>query len=407
SRHVARFAATCDSQYSPGNSWYQDIFGVLGSTYDRLLSRGIVFEANGSGVVFNQAFGARLQVNHFNRTKLSQTCTPAGVGSANLTVQDGTKFAVGMPVAFTATANGFTGYTATAPKIYVVLSVSGNTITVGNSRTASALTATGTTGMTIESWGFPNLELVKLQSSASIQNFDLRNLDLEGASSASLYMDGAASCSVMFSQGGANTHADIALRGSNYNIIDNGGNGKLDIDGSSVISQIRGNRSGQADRTGIGIYRDLVSGTTKLSLGGAADQLEGRAPSGGSYIYPVTGFGQRSSPLGSTGAIALNAGRLGDLAWIGTAIATMTLPTITDDAGTGAQTSYIGARFEIHNCSSNGSVLTVNTDGTQTFNNQTGKVSTTLNAGESLIVTGSRGNGSTFFWTAKKTAAPT
>lgn len=93
----------------------------------------------------------RIQVNAFNRDKLSVMASFTS-GSTTVGVPDGTKFAVGMPVNFTTAGAGYA-----AKQGYIVKSVSGNTITPANDTEAAAISASATTTLPLESYGFANV----------------------------------------------------------------------------------------------------------------------------------------------------------------------------------------------------------------------------------------------------------
>lgn len=125
----------------------------------------------------------------------TQTVTSGSGTSLNVT--DGTKFAINLPVYFTGvTGSGKNKY------IYFVTSISGNTITVGTQQIdmyndesvpASNAHANDVTlalsGATINTNGFPHIELVAVNN-AAIQPGWMQQLDLEGGATTEILLQG-------------------------------------------------------------------------------------------------------------------------------------------------------------------------------------------------------------------------
>ncbi|MCK1543449.1 hypothetical protein IVB12_16145 [Bradyrhizobium sp. 179] len=386
-------ASVASATLMPGNSYMHTLFNIIPSDgRDNRLCRGIVFDANTSTSILNELRLARIQNNSFSRTKLSVAATFTN-GSTSIGVPDGTKFAVGMPVAFTAAANGFS-----ASQIYCVLSVAGNVITLGNSRTSAAISSTGTTGLTLESWGFPCVEIVSAGASAHVQNLSANGVDIEGASSAGLYVENAATIDIEVSEVPGSKHADICLRSTTYSRFRSCGQAVTDIDGtSSTATEFVGTRSTQIQRSGRGLYYDNVNSLPTLSIRGNSTVVGGdiHMRSGSSLAYFNTAMGQHQAQRDST--VTLGANQYGDVIFNGATGQTFTLPTITTDAT--LSTTNIGVEFTIFNVSANS--LTVATDGTQLFNNVAAKTSLTVATQTWLEVKACKTAGGTLFWTAR------
>ena len=109
-------------------------------------------------------------------TPVTQACTMTNL-SANITVTDGTKFAVNEPVQFSTTANGFT-----QGDTYFIASISTNTITVTTTMGfGTAVTATGNSAVNILALGFPCFEFAGLDSGSGVTGSANYGIDAEGA----------------------------------------------------------------------------------------------------------------------------------------------------------------------------------------------------------------------------------
>jgi hypothetical protein len=168
--------------------------------------------------------------NGFNRSLLSVS---AGITSAStsVTVPDGTKFTVGMPVNFTTTANGYT-----LGQLYFVLSVSSNTLTLGSSRTGSAVSGTGTASMTLQTYGFPNVEIVGANTGAKVNNSVFQQIDSEGTTTCGVYAENSTSTTLRLADRPPTALVDIATRNLSYSRIESNQAVVTDFDASSVTS---------------------------------------------------------------------------------------------------------------------------------------------------------------------------
>lgn len=384
-------ASMAAATLSPGNTRMDTLFGLPPN--NNLNARGIVFEASVSGAQLNEIFAERVQFNAFNRTQVTQTATFTNA-SANIAVTDSSKFPVGMPVSFSSTAAGFK-----ASQIYVVLTSAANVITLGNSRSTTAVSATAGTTATIGTFGMPCLEVIGA-SGAMVMNSIFQGLDLEGTASCHLYAENTSAVQFEVAQvPNAGAYAHICLRNAQFSYVRSlFSSASTDFDGNSSGSIFEGMRGTIIQRTGIGIWTDGVRSVNALALfgglvGNTAD-LHARAPNG-LFLYPESPMGQRVTALNTSQA--LTAGQAGVLVFSGSSATTYTLPTIVDNTSTPIS-SYVGIAFEIVNAGT--ATLTVNTDGTQLFNSVAAKTSYALTAGQSLRIVAAKNTGGTLLWAA-------
>lgn len=359
-----------------GNCVYDSIFGIQ-PNYG---GRGLVFEA-AAGAVFGSHEVRRPQINCFSRAEVTQTVTFTN-GSPNLAVTDGTKFPVGMPFKFTTTVAGFT-----ANIIYVVLTQSGNTITVATKKSGAAISANASTTGTVKSYGMPALEIVGL-STGGIVASSFTNLDMEGNSSALIYMENNQQVRLEATGVGAvGSYATFVARACAANYVYNSDTSAVtDFDVNSNNIQYYGGRGNNLQYTGYGQWYDGPNNKYVTSINGFQTgnqgSLETHFGAGGGFIYPAAqSIGQRVTALNSGGTI--DAGRAGVLVFSGSAPITYTLPTIND---TNAGSTLNGCKWEIVNAGS--ANLTVATDGTQVFNGVAAKTSVVLTPGNTIDITG-------------------
>lgn len=387
------YAALCPAlTLQPGNSKFHTLFNIIPADgRDSRLCRGIVFEAGGVNARLNEMDVTRLQNNAFSRTQLSVSAAFAS-GSASISVPDGTKFVVGLPVSFTAT-----NYGVTVDLTYLVLSVVGNAITIGATKTGAANSATGTGSLTLESWGMPCLELGSLNSNAAISNSRFTDVDVEGRAAVGVYVENCNSIGVDLTSLPANRKSDIVMRNAQYCRIQSTPPAITDFDANSGTSQFYGARSTQYQRSCQGLWRDTALSTSALAINGGVT-----TPGGDIHVrlngllYPSSPFGRKQYQRDAT--IGLTAAQAGDVIFAGATGQTFTLPTIVTDTAPGV--SNIGAWFEIWNVSANS--VTVATDGTQLFNKVAAKTSVTLAAGNSILAVATKDNSGNLFWAARQ-----
>ena len=122
--------------------------------------------------------------------------------------------------------------------------------------------------------------------------------------------------------------------------------------------------------------------------------LENRQPGGGDWTYPGQPLGQKvSGPFGNT-TLTLGAGYGGCIGYSGATPGTWTLLEIVND-------ETAGFPYDIANYGT--STLTVNTTNSQVFNNQAGKTSYSLAAGQFLSVIAVLKPGGGYMWHVRGT----
>lgn len=157
--------------YNHGNSDYESFF--VEPVADR--TRGICFWAK-DGAKFNDNNGRHIQTNTGSSGKITQAATMANA-SPNITVVDGTKYPVDMPVTVSASQNGFNQY-----QTYFVISNAANVLQLSNYMKGTAVNATGNTAVNLDTYGFPGMEIVGFKDDASnrIQPSEFTGIDMEG-----------------------------------------------------------------------------------------------------------------------------------------------------------------------------------------------------------------------------------
>lgn len=379
------------STLMPGNSRFDSLFNIIPADgRDNRLCRGIVFEAGGNGTHLNEIYADRIQNNAFNRTELLVNATFSN-GSANIAVPDGGKFRPRMPVTFTGS-----NYGITAGRIYVVKSVSGNTIQIGNAFTSPALTASGSGSLTLSSWGMSCFELSSRNDGAFVSNSRFLGVDAEGGSGAGVYVENAQGCDLNISEVPGDKNADIVGRAAGFSRFYSSNTTVTDFDTASATSQFHGARGIGRQALLSGLWTDQTrGGLAAFNIRGDAWENQGdlEVRGGNSFIYPRFGMGMKSTL--KTENTVLHPLDAGLVTFDGSSTLVCTLPAITNSSDT---SSLVGLPFHIVNAGS--ADLAVNTNGTQLFNKVSGKTGYMLNAGESLLVVAAEGAGSTLFWAA-------
>lgn len=368
---------------APGNSTWVDIYSVVPST-NANLARGLVFECVRG--TLNEGLLSRIQSNRFNATVVTQSATMVNL-SANITVTDGTKFAVNMPVTVSATANGFT-----QNQIYFVISVAGNVLQLSDEYQGTAKAATGSTATSVVTSGMAAVELV-CYPSANITSFTLSNVDVEAGGTAAIVFCGVVTSQLFVGQAPttAQSKISICMRRSTYNYILSVNPVTTDFDGSSNTSFFVGTRqTGSVQNDCIGLSYDVSAGQNRLNFGSI--KFAQAAPDGSVCFLPInSGVGTNvQSHTTSTGPTPWYATFCGlNVNTYTAANATWTLRTITS--------AWSGVVFEVLNPANNAFDCIINTDGTQTFSRKAGLTSLTLKPGASVTLTATNSGGA-LFW---------
>jgi len=393
------FANKMDANtYQSGNSNFQELYHLIPQDgRERRGCRGIVFSSlagTGSGTTsaaLNELEVGRLQVNGYNRTLLSVAATFTNA-STSVGVPDGTKFLPGMLVNFTASANGFT-----TPNMYVVKTVAGNVLTLATSNTTAAIASTGTTGLTLQSYGFPNLEITSENTNARVATSRFAHIDTEGVASAGVYLENVNQIEIGITSNPTTTLCDVVTRNAAYSRIYSLPAVSTDFDANSSGSAFFGARKSTVGYPMRGIWLDTSIGANAMSIGNGFNANPGgdimtRAQG---FLYPMWGMGERIFPRDTS--LTLQGYQGGDVIFNGATGQTFTLPTIVTDTTPG--TSHIGCWYDIWNVSAN--TLTVVTNGTQLFNKVAAKTSLTIATLTGLKIIACKDNSGNLFWAAR------
>lgn len=354
----------------PGNSTFEDLFGVTGSGSN--LIRGICHNVNQG--TQNQATHSRIQMNKLNSSVVTQAATMVNTQS-NITITDGTKFAINVPVAFTTTANGFT-----ANKIYFVLSVVGNVVTVANTVGGAAVTATGNTAINMVTQGFAPLEMVAL-AGCNFTNQTMTNIDVEGGGTCGILLQNKSGLQMAVSQLPQTSQSTqgICCRGVVNSKIDapNGTNTDFDNSSPGAALQYSGQRTaGCVGFQGAGVWYDTVSTNAVMGMGCTFD-VQGSGLFnlvGGNKLFPGTlGVGQKAT-LSGTANQALGDSQLNNVYTNNVSGTSPTLPTIT--------ATNVGIWATLLNFTATPQVFT--TGASQLINGVAGRTTFTLNSGASI-----------------------
>ena len=397
------------------NSQFKDILGVtLGASQNGNLTRGVVFMARNASVMG----GARvdsLQCNRFNSSITAQAVTFTNA-SANIGVTDGTKFAVGMPICFSASAgfttppfsNGINNFNI--GQIYFVLSVSGNTITVGNSNYGAAIIANNNnlTGTFIVTSGFPCVEFTATDASSSIESLIAHDVDAEAGGTTKILLQNVASGILKTNSTASDSPSTLysqqyfTLRGSVFTELEITQNLML-IDSSAGDTNnngwgLLGQKSTILGQQPAGVWTDNVNGNQggvniaqNIPLGNYSSfqNVYNAGNISTDATKPGTPLLDYTNANVSTASLALsNYFYVGCLTYSGATSTTWTLPTITSTAE--------GLPYKICNGGTAAAVLTLSGN-SQAFNLNSTRTSITLAVGASISVV-ARYNSGTPYW---------
>lgn len=357
---------------SPGNSTYYDLYNVIpSSSATNWASRGIAMQCTNGGIS-NQFKMDRIQSNRFNAAPTTQAATMANT-SANVTVADGTKFLVDLPVAFSVTANG-----VTAGTIYFITSVAANVVQVSKTLGGVALVMTGATAINITHNGFPAFEFVG-RAGSSMTNGVITNLDVEAGGTCAVLFQNATGCDVTVSQVPQTGQSTVSICGRNVvgTVFRCGISHNTDFDtGFSNVQSYGVKNYTSVGTPGAGIAYDTATGNVSLSLG-----AQGDTTAAGALVYIPTGSGlvqgNNIAERGRTNANAAPADSIlgGQLSY--TAASTViTLPVVTATT-VGMCTTYVNQTA---------TTQTINTNGVQLFNGKAALTSLTLGINASVRI---------------------
>lgn len=364
--------------------------------------RGIVFQAR-SGAQLNDMNIRRLQCNTSN-VKYSQAATMTA-SSPDITVTDGTKFPLDMPVTVSATANGFTKW-----RTYFIVSQIGNVVQIADRMRGTALNATGSTAVNLDRYGFPGLEIVGLADNANsiVQASQFSGIDVEGlattlilAQKADVQLDIGYSTAIQ----GTQCASVFTARGT-------GGTWRAskELSYDSDTSTLDWFCLGAAMRTGdetpliqhppVGWYaaKDLRLAFCLGRSGGDTTEkhLHSQAANTGAFLFPSIAMGQRTENRNS--AMTLDSRQAGVAVYTGTTSVTWTLPAWVDGAGGAAATYSAGMPWFICNGSTTaGANLTFAANTGDNINRQASKTSLAIPPGGAIAGYANYDGAATFY----------
>lgn len=391
-----------DGQYygsnMPANAfqWGNSLFSSLlnsnnGGTSTSLVQHGLLFQSE-IGSSFNEVHIRSAQNN--NAYISTQTVTTGALtnGSANIPVANSALWPVGLPV-WIGTAGNPNGFTTSL--VYWVVSSSSNVIQLSALKGGTAVTSTGTATMLLESQGYSGLEFTGI-GTGIIANCDITGLDIEGQSTVSMAFQHA-NVSVMEVNQVSTADAHVNVMGRAFSGLfasyTNAASTDFDSNSSPMYYGQRGTDYQNLYSTGI--WYDTALGQYVLNLNPGnnpanADIQNVVTPAGGPLFKVITPVVDQIKPQDTSKSFTFPDGFS---TFNGATGQTYTLPTITNNS---TATSMLGWPLKVFNASANN--LTVATNGTQTFMNQSGQTSMTLTPGQYAIYSACITNGGTLFW---------
>lgn len=315
----------------PGNSVWEDIYNTTPST-NANLSRGLVwFITQGQQ---NQGQLYRVQSNRLNSSVITQAATMANT-SANIGVTDVSKFPVGMPVTFSATANGFV-----QNEIYFVITNPGGSgvgnITVALTFGGTAITATGNTAVNIIEQGYAAVEVIA-QSGAALSAHEFYDMDVEAGGTCAIITQNVQTSSFNISQVPLSAQAtqSFCARNLTFSQVFSRASSNTSWDGSSGSSHFYGSRAAGSTGGGAvahnppGIYFDAGLGYTVMNLTASVMGWSNQTPDTTNMLIPLTGAVQQVKSKAATAVTIVGS----DSGWVvdtlTTGLSTFTLPTVS------------------------------------------------------------------------------
>ncbi len=306
-------------------------------------------------------------------------------------------FPVGMPVVFSATANGV--YTLTC---YFVLSNDGaGNITVGVHNYGAATSFTGNSAFNISSAGYPQFEISAQDSGSSCTGIDYNNIDAEGTSACRILLELAKDCSVTngYVPGPQSApFVSLCARSTSYSWLRLGNLGQvLDMDAGSQGNYVSCSRSttgiANGTYTGVGVGISLLtgSGLRALQSSGFITLAGNRNPE--IYVNADTrdvdmGYGVTIDqvPIATAGTWALTTG--GNFSFSTAAGGALTMPAITANA--------VGHLHLFSNSQSN--IATLTTSSSQKIGGTLGATSLVVPANCAVLFMASHDATNGYYW---------
>lgn len=388
--------------FIPGNSTFDHIFNANNGTGSSSLNqRGIRFQCE-DGSNLNEVHADTIQNNNSLVATQTQTATTTAA-STDITVTDGSKYPVGIPVWFSAIGSNTTLY---AGNIYFVTYQSGNTIRVSASKGSATLATPDWSGSTtINTKGYPGLEVAAV-GTGYITSSQFTGIDVEADATTHILAQQCGSVLIDILQCAAEqSQWGFTARTANGIVNNVFEKTTTDIDKNCRLMWF-GSRTGTTPNSqsygGAGMWFDRTADMAALSL------HYDSAISGGIAVTKPWLFGKKPSPfpwvqaqfpLGliqnaqDTSKSFTGSSPVGHIVFNGAAGQTFTLPAITDAA---TKTSMVGYEFWITNAS--GNALAVATSSSQTFNNIGAKTSFNLAANTHCKLIASKTGGGALFW---------
>lgn len=380
---------------APGNVVMTDIMAVIPSN----TSRGLVFECvNG---IMDEILVNRAQAwGNPTVNPVTQAATMSAGAGVNITVTDGTKFAVKMPVTFSSSVNGFT-----ASKIYFVTSVASNVIQVANTIGGSAVAANSNSAVNVITYGMAPLEIVAY-AGQNINGVHINNLDAESSGTTGVIFQNVANSELHISAlpqaaGGSPQQCvqHVTQRGTSNVLIVSPQPCTMDIDVASVNPQLVGVYGyGSVGSLPTGMFEVVTAqngSTTDFTVSfNAGLQLRyfTQIGNGGCLLPVTTGIGDVANTFNST--FTLSANQCGTVVYLITGAQSVTLPAVNSP--------QLGIRFNIVNDSRSTGNLTVNTNtvnsAQQKYNGVSGRTSIILAPGAGFSITASPSYGNENIW---------
>ena len=363
---------------SLGNAYFEDLFneGKRFGAFSRFM-RGIVFEVAGSGAILNEIHAKGIQSNRLTSALYTDNAVGITSGQTSIQVTDSTQWAVGQPVRFSSTANGFN-----LNQTYIIASIVDAThVTLSNGRAnslATAISPTGTGTMMMSSYGFPDFELACITGAAGVENSRFLELDVENAAEIGVYCEAALGVNIDILQL-PTTGTGLVLRGCTLFAYSRNGI-SYDCDAtSSNNSRLDGLRGLAHQRTlpGYGIDTSTGAGINFLNIRGVPTSGPDLTTNTPDFYINAGGLGvgialgQKYQTRDTSQTLPF-----GDTYFNGSTGVTFTLPTIVTDTLYGS--TQIGMPITIYNFSANS--ITLATSSSQTFNNVASYTSHTIAA---------------------------
>lgn len=373
--------SVANTVFIPSNTVMEDIYHVIPNSSSIWTNKGIIFDVTNNGIN-NQLYIYRLQSNRFNQASNTFTC--ATNTTTTITSSSSALMAEGLPVSPVSTAQGFTQNLT-----YYVTNLTGSagawSFNLARSKGGTPIAASGTGALSLITWGFPCLEFTG-DSTATHLNHKIYGVDIEAGGTVGALLQKFQASKIEFSEfpQSSVSISSFQLVNSPYSTIQtNDTSTTWDADGLSASAFIdtpapitnaratpcNGNFGGSLNKygsAGVGVANNYQPTLTNVNNGTL------------NWTYPGIAMGQRVSTksagftlttweFGSTDVVSLAAN------------ATVTLPSFKD---TSATDTHVGGGGELTNASDY--YLTVNTDGTQLFNNKASLTSLVLAPGETL-----------------------